>query len=205
MSTSGIYKITSPSNRVYIGQSCDIDRRFKEYKQLKKSVKSQVLLHRSFQKYDIENHTFEVIEECSIEILNIKERHWQEFYNSLEPNGLNCKYTNTDTKNSVLSQETKNKISRGKLGSKYSDEHRTNLSIANKGKHSYLNSEEVKQKRITSIKLLKSIKLINIETGIIHDSIILAAEAENINLFKLRRMLSDTSKQINTTNLRKII
>ena len=31
----GIYKITSPSNKIYIGQSINIERRFKEYKTLK--------------------------------------------------------------------------------------------------------------------------------------------------------------------------
>jgi len=28
----GIYKITSPSNKVYIGQSINIEKRFKSYK-----------------------------------------------------------------------------------------------------------------------------------------------------------------------------
>ena len=36
----GIYKITSPSNKIYIGQSLDIDRRFKTYKNINK-VKRQ--------------------------------------------------------------------------------------------------------------------------------------------------------------------
>lgn len=30
--TCGIYKITSPSGRVYVGQSVDIERRFAEYR-----------------------------------------------------------------------------------------------------------------------------------------------------------------------------
>ena len=30
----GIYKITSPSGKIYIGQSIDIQKRFKHYKQL---------------------------------------------------------------------------------------------------------------------------------------------------------------------------
>ncbi len=30
----GIYKITNPEGKIYIGQSIDIDRRFKEYKRL---------------------------------------------------------------------------------------------------------------------------------------------------------------------------
>ena len=31
----GIYKITSPNDKIYIGQSIDIDRRFIQYQKLK--------------------------------------------------------------------------------------------------------------------------------------------------------------------------
>lgn len=77
----GIYKITSPSNRIYVGQSKRIERRFRDYKLLLQ-CKTQVLLYRSFLKHGVENHSFEVIEQCSIELLNERERHWQEILNS---------------------------------------------------------------------------------------------------------------------------
>jgi len=35
----GIYKITSPSNKIYIGQSINIERRIKQYKLLKEIKK----------------------------------------------------------------------------------------------------------------------------------------------------------------------
>ena len=69
----GIYKITSPSGKVYIGQSIDIKRRFTSYKTLNKS-KRQVKLYNSFVKYGVENHIFETIEECLVDFLNERER-----------------------------------------------------------------------------------------------------------------------------------
>ncbi len=105
----GIYKITSPSNRVYIGQSKSIRERFITYKSLK-STRFQTLLHRSFLKYGIINHIFEVIEECEIENLNNRERYWQEYYDVLK-GGLNCHMVNCDDKPRLFSEVTKLQIS----------------------------------------------------------------------------------------------
>lgn len=85
----GIYKITSPTNRVYIGQSVNIEKRWKDYNLLK-NCKPQIKLYRSLIKYGIINHKFEIIEECSIEQLNERERYWQDYYNVLGLMGLNC-------------------------------------------------------------------------------------------------------------------
>lgn len=130
---SGIYKITSPKNRVYIGQSVDISNRLNNYKIYKK-YNSQTRLKNSFNKYGIENHTFEVIEYCEIESLNERERYWQEHYDVLNVKGLNCKYTTTLDKSGVLSEESKLKISESLLGSKRTLEQRQNMSKSQKGK-----------------------------------------------------------------------
>ena len=63
----GIYKITSPSNKIYIGQSLNIEKRFYDYKKLF-NCKGQHYLYRSFLKYGIENHTFEVIHELPLDV-----------------------------------------------------------------------------------------------------------------------------------------
>lgn len=104
----GIYKITSPSGKIYIGQSKDINKRFKAY--YRKLGKSQPRLYNSFKKYGIENHIFEVIEECLFEELNNRERYWQEYYEVVEK-GLNCIYVNDDEKKLEFSEESKVKIS----------------------------------------------------------------------------------------------
>lgn len=84
----GIYKITSPTNRVYIGQSRDINRRWKYYYSNIITVKQHIKLHRSILKYGVKNHLFEVIEECNIEQLDELEIYWIKYYNSAEQ-GLN--------------------------------------------------------------------------------------------------------------------
>lgn len=105
---TGIYRITSPSNKIYIGQAVNIDKRFFSYR--KKKCKYQPRLHNSFIKYGVENHIFEIIEECDISELNARERYWQDFYEVIGKNGLNCLLTSTDEKIKVISEEMKEKI-----------------------------------------------------------------------------------------------
>lgn len=110
----GIYKITSPSNKIYIGQSINIERRFKNYNSLSQT-KKQKLLHYSFKKYGINNHLFEIIEQCNIESLNKRERYWQDYYNVLEK-GLNCLLTETTDNIKIYSKITIDKIRKGNTG-----------------------------------------------------------------------------------------
>lgn len=105
----GIYKITSPSNRVYIGQSNDIRRRILTYYE-PKGGSSQVRLKASFNKHGIDLHALIILEECEEDLLNERERYWQEQYNVLSKNGLNCKMTTTLDKSGTLSDETKKLI-----------------------------------------------------------------------------------------------
>ena len=98
---TGIYKITSPSKKIYIGQSVDIEKRFRSYKNLS-HCKSQIKLYNSFLKYGVNNHIFEIVEECSIELLNDKERYYQDFYNVLN-SGLNCLLTKTNDRSGKMS------------------------------------------------------------------------------------------------------
>ena len=124
---TGIYKIISPNNRVYIGQSINIEKRFKDYKFLKSKL--QRLLHRSFLKYGVENHVFEIVEECLIEQLNERERYWQEHYDVLNvEKGLNLKYTETSDRSGILSEESKKKVSIGNTGKIRTDEHKNKTS-----------------------------------------------------------------------------
>lgn len=104
----GVYKITSPSGKIYVGQSIDIDRRFYQYKL--KRCKYQLKLYNSFLKYGIENHSFEVIEECDLNILTEKEGYWQDYFDCIN-NGLNCRKVSTIDKTGYLSESTKEKMS----------------------------------------------------------------------------------------------
>jgi group I intron endonuclease len=80
MKNLGIYKITSPSGKVYIGQSTEIDNRWKYYSKVK--CKDQPKLYNSLKKYSWEKHMSEVIEECLVEQLDEKEIFYkQQFIN----------------------------------------------------------------------------------------------------------------------------
>jgi len=113
----GIYKITNPNGKIYIGQSIDIEHRFYEYKRIR-NCKTQPLLFNSFKKYGSDTHIFEILEECSIDELNLKERHYQDYYNVLNNNGLNCKLTTTYDKSGKNSLESNIKRSQTLKGKK---------------------------------------------------------------------------------------
>ena len=73
MKKTGIYKITSPSNKIYIGQSLDIDKRWYHYQNLR--CKGQPQLYNSLIHHGINNHTFEILEECNSDMLDEREIH----------------------------------------------------------------------------------------------------------------------------------
>ena len=111
----GIYKITNPSGKTYVGQSKNIERRWGEYNKLRR-CKNQVKLYYSLLKYLPINHIFEIIEECNIEQLDEREIYWGLQYDVLSDNGLNLKLGNAGGR---CSEETKQKIrlaNKGKVG-----------------------------------------------------------------------------------------
>jgi group I intron endonuclease len=99
----GIYKIISPTGKVYVGQSKDIKTRWKSYRGKRAGIKKQIKLYNSLQKYGHEAHIFEIIEECPAENLNYRERHWQDFYNVIGKKGLNCILQKTEKHGHVSS------------------------------------------------------------------------------------------------------
>jgi len=143
-----IYKITNPVNKIYIGQTTLYQNRLYRYQLL--NCKSQIKLYNSLKKYGYENHSFEIIEECSNTILNIQERHWQDYYNVIDSNiGLNLKLTETNDLSGKQSNETiekrrlkllgqtrsnefKSKCRERMIGTNTSDETKKKMSIAQK-------------------------------------------------------------------------
>lgn len=82
----GIYKITKKENgKSYIGQSNDIERRFKEH-----TFKNKIPIDKAIQKYGKESFQFEILEECSLDELDEKERYWINYYNTYKGFGYNC-------------------------------------------------------------------------------------------------------------------
>lgn len=83
----GIYKITNKvNNKIYIGQSRDIQKRWKEHKLscFNENVSDyESKKNKAFRKYGLDNFTFEIIEEIEIEKLNEREIYWIEKLNSV--------------------------------------------------------------------------------------------------------------------------
>ena len=190
----GIYKITNPNNKIYIGQSVDIKKRFKQYSSLSQT-KLQKKLHYSFQKYGIKNHTFEIIEECKVELLNERERYWQDYYNVLE-NGLNCILTNTKDNIKVYSKESIEKIRLGNLGKTIPAEIREQISLTMKAK-----GYKPKNKMI-GFENPKSIKIKS--TNIITKEEIILNLSETSKYFKVDRELISNRLNNVTKNFRKL-
>lgn len=88
----GIYKIENLTNgNKYIGQSVHIEKRWSTEKTNafnKDNPEYNYPLQRAFRKYGLDNFSFEVIEQCSREELNKKERYWISYYDSFY-NGYN--------------------------------------------------------------------------------------------------------------------
>ena len=72
----GIYKITNPKGKSYIGQSVNINNRKYAYMAINRRNIGPKIAN-SLDKYGWENHKFEIIEECSVEQLHKKEVYWK--------------------------------------------------------------------------------------------------------------------------------
>jgi group I intron endonuclease len=128
----GIYKITSPTDKIYIGQSTNIDKRKTDY--IKLRIHQQPKIYNSINKHGWDNHAHEIIEECSLEQLNEREIYWKQYYIDLYgwDKMLFCELY--DTGGGPLSDETKLKISQSNKGRKYSNESKIKMSKSLKGR-----------------------------------------------------------------------
>ena len=151
----GIYKIISPKGRIYIGQSVDIERRFKWHRN--NTPKHKTRLANSLKKYGVENHLFEVIEQCEVSELNIKERYWQDYYDVLN-GGLNLLLTKTHDKSGYASEETKTKLSKIRTGKTHSKERRLINSLSKIGVKHTKERVEINRKSHTGLKTKESTK-----------------------------------------------
>jgi len=144
----GIYKITSPSEKVYIGQSINIESRWNNYIKLHKTSIGPKL-YNSLKNHGPKNHQFEILEKCSKEELNEKEIYWKKFF--LEKvNKSNILFTEIyDRGSGPKSEETKQKISKANKGKKFSEERKQKIGqskIGNKYALGYKFTKEQKEK-----------------------------------------------------------
>lgn len=161
----GIYKVTSPTNKIYIGQSANILNRWEYYRNLR--CKKQIKIYNSLKKHGPENHIFEIIEECTLEQLNERETfHKQQIINQIGwGNVLFCELY--DNGGGPKSQQTKDKIGKAnigisrnkgnkfKLGCKLSQESKNKISKSNLGNDNKLGCKlsQISKDKISKSKL----------------------------------------------------
>ena len=155
----GIYKITNKINgKVYIGQSIDIDTRWRQHC----NAKDDFSIHRAIQKYGPENFNFEVLLECPAEMLNNWERDMIALYDCMYPYGYNL---TEGGEGYQCSEETRLKMSEAKKGHIVSEETRHKISESMKEKKHQPLSIEHKRKISEAHKGLKKGKHWKIENG----------------------------------------
>jgi group I intron endonuclease len=127
-----IYKLISPSGKVYIGQTCNLKKRINKYKQLQ--CKQQQKIYKAILKYSWESFKIEIIvENLTKENIDSEEIKQIQIHNSVKE-GYNIshggggilgmertpetrKKMSESRKGIVYSEETKKRISQGKMGS----------------------------------------------------------------------------------------
>lgn len=148
-----IYRIISPSGRIYIGQTVNVNARKSAYRNLR--CKSQHILYNSLKKYGFENHVFDVIDECGeIEANNLEGFYIKEYKSCIYDNeryGMNLVRQHEPERNSKrgkrnpLSESTKEKIKNSLTGVKHTLERKNNMSKACIGR---IQSNETIEKRV---------------------------------------------------------
>lgn len=141
MENVGIYKIISPSGKIYIGQSTDLKSRKRGYSYIKN--KTQIKIYNSLKKYGWNKHIFEVIENCPKSQLDDREEHHK--IETIKKVGIEnvlfCKIR--DSKGGHLSEEIKMKIGKSHLGKKRSEETKLKMSISATGRK-YSDQDKIK-------------------------------------------------------------
>ena len=222
----GIYKITNPNGKVYIGQSVNIEKRLKAYKNL--HCKNQRAIYSSLLKHGVDNHNYEIVCECKVEELNIKERYYQDLYNSFGSSGLNLALTQTNEKRKVHSElfsktlsennkkriwkeDSKNKIAEKqrvimkgngyKLGFKHTQEFKENrrlMMLGNKNTLGFKQSEESKRKM--SENNARKLIILDKESGVFYNSIKEVADLYGYKTNTLSMKLRGYRNKKNNTN-----
>lgn len=140
---SGVYKIFCFKNgKIYIGQSVDVEKRFKDHKyNLRKNKHTNPILQHAWNFYEEKDFEFSIVEECekNKQFLNEREQYWMDHYKVCEE-GFNIK-PKADA--SEISEETKRKIGAFNKGKVTSEETKKKMSESSKGR---VMSEETKKK-----------------------------------------------------------
>lgn len=150
----GIYKITNPVGAIYIGQSKNIELRFKKYKILSGGVKNQPKLYQSLLQYGVSAHVYDVVKECKESELDDLEKFYINYFNSFK-NGLNM--TDGGIRKFNISKEVSSKISEANRNR--SDEVKKKIGQSKIGNKNMLGKHHTEDTKIKISKAKSGIKL----------------------------------------------
>ena len=138
---SVIYEFVNNINqKVYVGQTVNFKKRIRDHRFNYNKIIKNTLFYNALRKYGWENFSINIIEDCSDELLNEKEIYWIEEKKSLYPNGYNILEGGNQARHTDISKQ---KLSEGRKGMKFSKSHIENLRNSHLG---YVMPEEQKRK-----------------------------------------------------------
>lgn len=170
----GIYKISNIiTNKLYIGSSSFVQARLRQHKShllLNKHCNKH--LQSSFNKYGLENFNFELIEECILENVIVREQYYIDTLETCNREKGYNKRLIADSNNGLKrSDEARKNISNGKKGKRYlPDEHYQKLKeqltgTTNYGSIEYQKSLTSEQKTKNAYRALEGRKIKELERG----------------------------------------
>lgn len=111
----GIYVIESPTGAIYVGQSCNIQKRWMQYKNL--HCKDQQRIYNSLKKHGPENHKFTIQMYFSEKTpQSVVDRYENDYIEVFKSNGFNMMNLRGGGASGKMSEETKSKISAARKG-----------------------------------------------------------------------------------------
>lgn len=116
----GVYKITHiASGKSYIGISKDVHRRWIQHKSWVNTGARRSAIYSAMQKYGIDAFSWQIIEECSKDDLEMREQHWIAVFDTFR-NGYNL--TAGGEYNKEVSEESRKRMSDSHKGKKQPQE-----------------------------------------------------------------------------------
>lgn len=137
--TVGIYKITCvPNGKIYIGSSVDVHHRWEQHRTHFKTGKhNNKYMLRAFEKYGKESFMWEIIEECSRNVLWEREQYYLDALQPFDEKGYNSARTvkapMLGRKHTLEDRQRMSEIQKAR-NHKHSEEHKQYLSELFKGR-----------------------------------------------------------------------
>ena len=112
---AGIYMFTNKTTGdIYVGQSIDLRKRFLNYFNLSYiNKRNELVINRALIKYGYSNFSLTILEYCDKSDLDVREQH---YFDTLNPKYNIQKVAGGSSRGLILSEETKDKISKALKG-----------------------------------------------------------------------------------------